>query len=421
MRLGALDRLRLRLAAWYVGTYAVILLVLGGGLFLVVARQIRVELDRTLAAAADALAQAATEEPEAATRLRIPGTSLYLIDSLGHSLLADTSTSTTLVRSTAAAALTSGIAIRQLPSGAERVARAYARTFRGRDGQVRVAVAAANLEDLEDRYSLLITQFAISAGLALALVALGGVFVARKSAAPVEAVVEQMRRFLADAGHELRTPVTILRTEAEVALGRGPASPDDVRAFRIIAGEAERMGGVVDDLFTLARAEAAELPVERMPLYLDDVVSDAVAAAGNGAARRGVTLEIGDYQEAPVLGSAALLHRLVRLLLDNAIKYTRPGGRVDVSVVAQGDRVVVRVADSGIGIAPDALPRVFDRFFRADDARAEGTGAGLGLAIGRWIAEAHQGTLTLQSAAGLGTTACLDLPRHTPPTRSPHA
>ena len=410
---GALATLRFRLTAWYVGTYAVILLVLGGGLFLVVARQVRRELDRTLESAIGVVMREGTATDDAnwqaeAARLRVPGLSLYLFDDAGRPLFRDTASA--VVRE-AVHASSSGPAMRQLPSGAERVSRAYASSFRATDGRTLTAAAAADLEDLEDRYTRLIGQFSAAAALALALVALGGVFLARKSSAPVEAVIEQMRQFMADASHELRTPVTVLRTEAEVALARTPGDAEDRRAFEVIASEAARLGSVVEDLLILARAEGASLPVEQTPLFLDDIVSDAVSAFGTVALQRGVSLELSTFEEAPASGSDVLLRRLVSALIDNAIKYTPAGGRITVTVRAEPDAVVIEVADTGIGVSAEALPRVFDRFYRSDRARAAATGTGLGLPIAKWIAAAHGGVLALASTTEEGTTATLLLPR----------
>ena len=410
--LESLATLRFRLTAWYVGTYAMILLVLGGGLFLVVARQVRGELDRSLASAAGALIRGATASGDGnwlveAARLRVPGLSLYLFDAAGHPLFADTASA--VVRD-AVRASSGGSATRQLPSGAEQVSRAYAQSFGAPDGRTLTAVAAADLEDLEDRYTRLIGQFSAAAAIAVAMIALGGVFLARKSSAPVEAVVEQMRQFMADASHELRTPVTVLRTEAEVALARAPRDTADRRAFEVIASEAARLSSVVEDLLTLARAGSAGLSVERVPLFLDDLVSDVVSAFATIAAQRGVSLALARFEEAPVSGSEHLLRRLFSALIDNAIKYT-PTGSVAVAIRAEPDVVAVEVADTGIGIGVDALPRVFDRFYRSDDARASALGTGLGLPIAKWIAAAHGGSISLVSAIGEGTTVTVLLPR----------
>jgi signal transduction histidine kinase len=302
----------------------------------------------------------------------------------------------------------------QVASGKESELRAHLSRFRSPDRRLLIAVAAADLEDLEDRYSLLITQFVVAACIALAAMTIGGVVLARKSAEPVEAAVEHMRRFMADAGHELRTPVTVLRTEVEVALERGRDPVQDSLAFTRIAGEAAHLASVVEDLFTLARAESAQLPVERSAIFLDDIASDAVASAGSSAAQKGVVLSLDEYQEAAMVGSATLLRRLIVILLDNAVKYTPAGGRVTVSVRTERSRVLVDVADTGVGIAPEAVSRVFDRFYRSDDGRSAAPGAGLGLSIARWIAEAHGGTLTLTSQLGAGTRIRLDLPAEVP-------
>ena len=397
---------------WYVATYAAILLVLGGGLFFVVARQVRRELDASLEAAVDVLVREGTSSApdwvQSASGLRIPDHSLFILDSAGAFLVGDSAS--TVVREAARDA-TVGDVTRQLPNGAERVSRARARRFRAADGRMLTAVASADLEDLEDRYTRLISQFSAAAAIALALVAMGGVFLARKSSAPVEAIVEQMRTFMADASHELRTPVTVLRTEAEVALARQGSDAESRRALEVIASEAARLSGVVEDLLILAGGDGRALAVERAPVYLDDVVSDAVSAFGTLARRRDVTLTLVRYEETPVSGSVVLLRRLVAALIDNAIKYTQSGGRVTVSVRAETASMLLEVTDTGIGIDENALPRVFDRFFRADPARAAAHGTGLGLPIARWIAEAHGGRLTIASVAGEGTTVTLLLPR----------
>ena len=221
--------------------------------------------------------------------------------------------------------------------------------------------------------------------------------------------MEQMRRFMADAAHELRTPVTILRTRTEVALGQPRDPQRDAAAFQAIEREAERLGGIVGDLLTLARADAGERKVVRASLYLDDLASQAVAAARALAERKGVSLVVGSFEESRILGDAELVERLVLIVLDNAIKYTPPGGSVRLDVTARDGKRSVVVSDSGVGIPAEQLPRIFERFYRGDNARSQSEGAGLGLPIARWIADLHGARIAVSSNAP-GTRVQIDFP-----------
>ena len=225
----------------------------------------------------------------------------------------------------------------------------------------------------------------------------------------MQATFGRMRRFMADAAHELRTPVAVVRARAEVALQRPREPADYVVALEGIAGEARRLGNIVGDLLTLARADAGEWPRARVRFFLDDVVLDAATAARTLAAVKGVRVDVDALEEAPVVGDAALMRQLVMILLDNAVKFTPGGGDVRVAVERRDDVAALVVEDSGPGIPADVLPHVFERFFRGDEARTRTRGAGLGLSIARWIATSHGGELTIASP-GRGTRATLVLP-----------
>jgi signal transduction histidine kinase len=235
--------------------------------------------------------------------------------------------------------------------------------------------------------------------------------------------MDSMRRFMADAAHELRTPLTVLRSRAEVELQRAEANPlVDAESHRTalvaIEREAARLGKIVEDLLLLARSDAGAWPVTPERVYLDDIASDAVSAALPLAERGGVALTLTHFDEAPVEGDPALLHQLLVIILDNAIKFTPAGGSVEVSVTHDdGDGSRVRVTDTGAGVPPEQLTHVFERFFRGDPARGRATGAGLGLSIAQWIASVHRASIDFQSEPGRGTTVRV----HFPPARQPAA
>jgi signal transduction histidine kinase len=231
---------------------------------------------------------------------------------------------------------------------------------------------------------------------------------------------EQQRQFMADASHELRTPVAALLSVADVALARKDRDPRELReALDVVRGEARRLGRLVDDLMLLARVDAGELPVRREPLFLEELLQDSARAARGLAASRGITLTALPAEEAPFVGDADLLRRLVMILLDNAIKYTPAGGEVRLSLDQEGaaGRYRISVEDTGPGVPSWAAERIFERFFRVDESRtrtAEGDGgvasAGLGLPIARWAAAAHGGTVQLDATGPSGSRFVVTLP-----------
>jgi signal transduction histidine kinase len=148
----------------------------------------------------------------------------------------------------------------------------------------------------------------------------------------------------------------------------------------------------------------------RETVYLDDLASDAVESMRSLASQHQLNVEIGAFEEASITGDPVLVRRLLLILLDNAIKFTPPGGRVRLDVSAQDGRRVLVITDSGVGIPQEDLPRVFERFFRSAAARQETDGAGLGLAIARWIADQHGASIRLRSESGVGTSVTISFP-----------
>lgn len=226
----------------------------------------------------------------------------------------------------------------------------------------------------------------------------------------VDGVLAQQRRFLADAAHELRTPVARMMGNVDLAL----LDPPDVVAQRDalirVRTDLDRTTRLIDELLQLARADAAG-EVHPGAGYLDDIVVDTVHAWQPAADRKGVHLTLQTLEESPASIDPVYLERLIGILLDNAIRYTASNGDVVVDVSMANGAATLHVSDTGIGIADDERPRVFERFFRGTGARAlSPEGSGLGLPIARWIAHAHNATLELTPRTGGGTRATVTFP-----------
>ena len=414
-----LARLRLQLTVWYAGVFTLVFALLGGGLFLTIRQQMSRHVDKSLGAAAASLEQAArireTERAsahgavvDAVDELHIPERSLYLLDAAGHGI--KPAAVPVWIGDAARLAVQSLHGYRDLNAPNGRDLRIYAERFTGTTGTPYIAAVVADRIELEDEYASLIKTFGAAALAALLLIAGGGYILVRKSTAPIERSMEQMRRFMADAAHELRTPITLLRTRADVAVGQTRDPARDTTTFHAIEREAGRLGAIVGELLLLARADAGERPVKHEVLYLDDAAAGAVEAARTLAEHKRVALEVGTFEEARITGDPALVRELLLIVLDNAIKFTPAGGRVRLDVSVQDGRAALVVTDTGIGIPADQLPHVFERFYRGDAARSQAGGAGLGLAIARWIAEVHGARIDIASEPGVGTRVTLGLP-----------
>jgi heavy metal sensor kinase len=224
---------------------------------------------------------------------------------------------------------------------------------------------------------------------------------------------ESMRRFVADASHELRTPLAIIHGEADLALAQERAPAEYRASLGVVLDESRRLSRLVDDLLNLARADAGHVKLRMEDFYVNDLLTECCRSVQPLAAARSIDLQCRPGgEDLPFRGDQGLLRRLVINLLDNAIRYTPPGGRVSASLAADGPHLRIAVADTGCGIAPDAAPHIFERFYRADRARSrEDGGFGLGLAIVKWIAESHHGAVDLATQPGAGTTFTITLPR----------
>lgn len=229
--------------------------------------------------------------------------------------------------------------------------------------------------------------------------------------ARLEKAVGEMKQFTASISHELRTPLAVLRGEAEVALMEANSTEQYRRVLSSQLEEFEKLSRMINQLLTLARAESGEVAIAREPVNISNMARSLAEQLEPVAASKDVTLSWNCAPDVMLLGDASWIERIILNLADNAIKFTRAGGHVRVTVNRNKNDAVLEVTDDGIGIVPEAIPHIFERFYRADPSRANrADGAGLGLSLVKWALDQHHGSVQVESAPGSGTRFVVKIP-----------
>jgi signal transduction histidine kinase len=275
-----------------------------------------------------------------------------------------------------------------------------------------VVLIGESVQAQESALSLLLTLLLGIGGVALLGAGLGGLFLANRALAPARLAWANQQRFIGDASHELRTPLTLLRADAEVLLrGRERLEAEDAALLEDIVIEANRMTRLSNSLLTLARLDNTALHREHEVVDLVELAQKGARRVATLAEQSGITIQIENDGTPYVIGDPMLLEQAMLVLLDNAIKYNRSGGRVVVRTESKDERALLEVHDNGVGIAAEHLQHLGERFYRVDKARSrEAGGTGLGLSIARSIAHTHGGWLSFSSSPEQGTTVTITLP-----------
>jgi heavy metal sensor kinase len=460
--MGILRSIRFRLTLWYVLLLAVILAGFSTGVYLTLRQRLNENLDDSLQNRAGVLlgaldyqdgtptleTEGAGADPDADEHF----TRVY--DSAGSVTFDDSPEAgrPPVDRESVNAALQGETKVRRVKVGDQSMRVRTLPVLRGGEvvGALEVGLSE---EDVRETLRILLLIIAVAYPVTLGAASLGGVFLAGRALSPIDKITRTARRisaqelsqrldlrladdevgrlartfdemiarldeafrrqrqFTADASHELRTPLTSIKGQVEVALNRERSA----QAYREVLGtvneEVDRLIRLVGSLLTLARADAGQIPIARERVELGELVAGAVEQARPMAEERGVRLEAAPAAPVALEADEDLLLQLLLNLVDNAVKHTERGGQVTLGWARGDSSAEIWVRDSGAGISPEHLPRIFDRFYRADAARsrAEG-GTGLGLSICRWIAEAHGGSISAESTPGSGSTFTVRLP-----------
>ncbi|MCL4394088.1 MAG: HAMP domain-containing histidine kinase [Chloroflexi bacterium] len=451
--------IRLRLTLWYVALLAVILITFSGTLFAILSFSLFDQVDRTLQTraaevqnGADAALQVQSESfatPGIYVQLATPdGSPVSSSENLGSQVLD--------MPPAAVDRAKSGVPVFVNLTVANVPLRAYVAPLSARGQVIGIIEVAQPLQSVDDTLRRLgvLLAFGIVGGLVLAFVV--GAFIAQRALAPIDRMTQAARgianagdlsrrieqpatsdevgrlastfngmlerieqlfkaqqRFVADVSHELRSPLTAIRGHLDlVRRGAFETEADREDSIAAIDAESARMQRMVQDLLLLARADAG-IQIQKNPVEVDTLLLDVYRQARMMA--KGVQVSLGAEDQAMVLGDVDRLKQLLLNLVDNAIKYTPGGGEVTLSLERDKEWVRVAVADTGVGIPEQDLPKIFDRFYRVDKSRTrnpsdDGVGAGLGLAIVKTIVDAHGGRIDVSSQAGKGTTFTVWLP-----------
>jgi signal transduction histidine kinase len=417
-----LDRIRRRLTMGYVGILALILILFGCIVVLSFHRQVTVQQNRLLEQRVESLAKGPYYGGGAGARIfDDPGKYAWVVLTANGHVESQNPTASSL-----------GLPSEKLFDECLRELEVVSGTVDGPAGNVQVAsspivqdgrlvgvlqIARSPAVVWEIVGSLVLVLVPVGLG-ALLLSAVGGLFMSRRAMRPVQDAFERQRTFIADASHELKTPLTLIRADAEV-LSSALTDPDDRELADDLISETDRMNALLSDLLTLARLDAGKLSVERKPFDLASTIAETAERFDARATAEGKRLEVrlDPANEISARGDARRTEQILASLLDNALRFTPPGGLVTVEGHPRNGQVLATVTDTGPGIAQEHLPRVFDRFYRAEAARTRGEagrGTGLGLSIARDLARAQGGDLTAGNVrsdeASSGATFTLRLP-----------
>jgi signal transduction histidine kinase len=415
-----LERMRWRLTMGYAGIFALILLLLATAAVIGFSRELTDQQDTLLMQEAKDLESNLLDGDH--REVLAEGSAEYswvALDPEGHVTERDP---------TAATLGTLGLPSKALARQSSEQDERVSATIRGPRGRVRVVSMpmreesgevvgvvqyARSLEGVQQtigRLVLLLLPLGLG-GLGAAL--FGGLYMAGRAMRPARESFEKQRAFIADASHELKTPLTLIRADTEMVLYRGHLNQEDQKLVEHSLAETDRMGAILSDLLLVARLDADEADVATKPFDLVSVLSEEAERFGVRAADKEVHLGVQTPSELPARGDSKRTRQIIAVLLDNAVRFVPPGGSIAVSGRLQDRWVEASVTDTGPGISPEHLPRIFDRFYRGEASRTRGTsgGTGLGLAIARDLARAQDGDLVAENATEGGATFRLRLPR----------
>ena len=461
------DSVRTRLTLWYTGVLALVLILFSAGIYYLLAGKLNRRLDAEVQTTNEGIARLLAYElaegeteaqsvQSALTEHYFPNQAAAIFDAqsrlLAEKPLPNNHRAELPASFSPSTATIQILTIQQDANGEDDGVRlGIQRLTIPQESKSYVIVVSQPLDLLSEELEILGNILLAAIPIALALASLGGWFLAKKSLTPVVIMSEsarrigaenldlrlpianprdelgrlaatfnellerlqssfaQQRQFMADASHELRTPLSVMRTAAEVTLEQPQRDESEYReALTMIDRQTDRLTRIVEDMFTLARADAGKRELSKHDFYLDELLAETASAAAVLAKRKGVIVECTSGIETPYRGDEDLLRQMILNLLDNAIKFTSAGGRVHLQLSQNNSKHLITISDTGPGIPAEAQPYIFERFYRADHARSRsdqvnGSGAGLGLSIARWIAEAHDGSLTLQQSDHTGS------------------
>lgn len=275
-------------------------------------------------------------------------------------------------------------------------------------GYVRVS---ALTDEVEEDTRRLLQVLELGGAIAILLIAITGGWLTQRSVQPIERSVLKLQQFTADASHELRSPLTAIRTAVQVMQSHPDRiHPADEKKLAAIASATYQMSDLIEDLLLLARSDNLT-ETDRIAIPIDELLEDLVVFLQPQAESKDITLILHSAPEVLVQAEVSQLRRMFSNLLENALQYTPKGGSVTVNLTVQGALALVKIVDTGIGMTPDQISWIFHRFWRAEQARSQRqTGTGLGLAIAEAIAQTHGGEITVISQVGVGSCFTVKLP-----------
>jgi len=456
-----------KLTLWYSLILASILILFSGGVYIYFKNSLQKSIDAKLKSIADVLSTAIVETHGASVFSNFErylenvlgkkpkGKFIQIMDSAGRigAKMSDIDAETLPTPfSSIERALKGEIVYETIETYSRQTIRAIILPIVDREKITSIVQVGTSLEDFDETMKRLLIIFLISIPTSIAITTVSGFFLARKALKPVDKIrraaikisssnlderidigekrdelgrlattfnemidrlrdsFQRINQFSIDVSHELKTPLTILKGETEVTLRKDRDIEDYKRLLKSNLEEIDRMTKIIDDLLLLSKADSKDILIKTEDIALKDLIIDVCMNMQIFAKNKGVELVLGDIDEVILKGDELKLRRMLCNIIENGIKYTSQGGKVEVYSSTNNGYINIHIKDNGIGIPENDIKFIFDRFYRGDKSRRRESGSGLGLSISKWIAEAHRGTIEVTSAPAQGSLFSVRLP-----------